>query len=43
MLIEVINIIMENFAPKIEVTGDKAIKTDLELDSFEIIKLICIL
>ncbi len=43
MLIEVINLINENFAPKIEVTGDTAIKTDLELDSFEIIKLICIL
>lgn len=43
MLIEVINIIIDNFAPTIEVTGDTAIKTDLELDSFEIIKLICTL
>ncbi len=43
MLIEIINIINENFAPTIEVTGDTAIKTDLELDSFEIIRLICIL
>ncbi len=43
MLIEVINTIIDNFAPTIEVTGDTAIKTDLELDSFEIIRLICIL
>ncbi|MDF2521174.1 MAG: Phosphopantetheine attachment site [Clostridia bacterium] len=43
MLIEVINIINENFAPTIEVTGDTAIKTDLGLDSFEIIRLISIL
>jgi acyl carrier protein len=43
MLIEIINIINDNFAPTIEVTGDTSIKTDLELDSFEIIRLICIL
>ena len=43
MLIEIIDIIKENFSPTIEVTGDTAIKTDLDLDSFEIINLICIL
>ena len=43
MLIEVIKLINDNFAPTIEVTGDTAIKTDLGLDSFEIIRLICIL
>ncbi len=43
MLIEVIHIIIDNFAPTIEVTGDTAIKTDLGLDSFEMIRLICIL
>jgi acyl carrier protein len=43
MLIEVINLINDNFAPTTRVTGDTAIKTDLGLDSFEIIRLICIL
>lgn len=43
MLMEIINIIKENFSPIIEVTEDTAIKTDLNLDSFEIINLICIL
>lgn len=43
MLIEVIHIINDNFAPTTIVTGDTAIKTDLGLDSFEIIRLICIL
>jgi acyl carrier protein len=43
MLTEVINIINDTLAPTIEVTGNTAIKTDLELDSFEIMKLICIL
>jgi Acyl carrier protein len=43
MLIEVINLINDNFAPVIEVTGDTAIKTDLGLDSFEIIRLLCLL
>jgi len=43
MLNEVIEIIKETFSPSIEVTGDTSIKTDLELDSFEIINLICIL
>ena len=43
MLTEVIQIIKETFSPRIDVTGDTAIKTDLELDSFEIINLICVL
>ncbi len=43
MLNDIISIINENFAPTIVVTGDTAIKTDLALDSFEIIRLICIL
>ncbi len=43
MLTEVIEIIKETFSPPIEVTGDTAIKNDLQLDSFEIINLICIL
>ena len=43
MLTEVIEIIKETFSPSIEVTGDTAIKNDLQLDSFEIINLICIL
>ena len=43
MLNEIINLINDNFAPTIEVTGDTAIKTDLEFDSFEIIRLICVL
>jgi len=43
MLTEVIEIIKETFSPLIEVTGDTAIKNDLQLDSFEIINLICIL
>lgn len=43
MLTEVIEIIKETFSPSIEVTGDTAIKSDLQLDSFEIINLICIL
>lgn len=43
MLNEVIEIIKETFSPTIEVTGDTAIKTDLEMDSFEIINLICTL
>ena len=43
MLNEVIEIIKETFSPSIEVTGDTAIKNDLQLDSFEIINLICIL
>ena len=32
MLNEVIEIIKETFSPSIEVTGDAAIKNDLELD-----------
>lgn len=43
MLTEVIEIIKEAFSPSIEVTGDTSIKSDLQLDSFEIIDLICIL
>lgn len=43
MLIEVIQLVKDYFAPTIEVTGDTAIKTDLGFDSFEIISLICIL
>lgn len=43
MLTGVIKIIKETFSPLIEVTGDTAIKTDLELDSLEIVSLICIL
>ncbi len=43
MLIEIINLINDNFAPTIEVTGDTAIKTDLGLDSFEMIRLLCAL
>ena len=40
MLDEVIEIIKETFSPSIEVTGDTAIKNDLQLDSFEILNLI---
>lgn len=40
---EIIRIIHDSFSPTIAVTGETAIKTDLELDSFEIIRLICIL
>ena len=43
MLNEVIEIIKETFSPSIEVTGDAAIKNDLELDSFDIANLICLL
>lgn len=43
MLTEVIEIIKEAFSPSIEVTGDTSIKSDLQLDSFEIIDLVCIL
>lgn len=43
MLTEVIKIIEDTFSPAVEVTGDTAIKNDLQLDSFEIINLICIL
>lgn len=43
MLAEVIEIIKDKFSPSIEVTGETAIKNDLQLDSFEIINLICIL
>ncbi len=43
MLTEVIEIIKETFSPLIEVTGDTAIKNDLQLDSFEIVNLICLL
>ena len=43
MLNEVIDVIKVTFSPTIEVTGETAIKTDLGLDSFEIINLICIL
>ena len=43
MVNEVIEIIKDEFSPLIEVTGDTAIKNDLQLDSFEIINLICIL
>lgn len=43
MLTQVIQIIQETFSPSIEVTGDTAIKNDLQLDSFEIINLISIL
>lgn len=43
MLAELIEIIKETFLPTIEVTGDTALKTDLALDSFEIINLIGIL
>lgn len=40
MLSDVIGIIKETFAPSIEVTGDTAIKNDLQLDSFEILNLL---
>ncbi|KXL52941.1 acyl carrier protein [Anaerotignum neopropionicum] len=40
MLTELIEMIKDTFAPEVEVTGDTAIKTDLNLDSFEIINLI---
>ena len=43
MVNEVIEIIKDEFSPLIEVTGDTAIKNDLQLDSFEIINLIWIL
>ncbi|MCQ4936451.1 MULTISPECIES: acyl carrier protein [Anaerotignum] len=43
MLTEMINMIKDIFSPAIEVTGDTALKTDLQLDSFEIINLIGIL
>lgn len=43
MLTEMINMIKDIFSPTIEVTGDTALKTDLQLDSFEIINLIGIL
>lgn len=43
MLDEVIQIIKETFSPLIEVTGDTAIKNDLQLDSFEILNLVIIL
>lgn len=43
MLTEVIKIIEDTFSPSIEITGETAIKNDLQLDSFEIINLICIL
>ncbi|MPM39618.1 Acyl carrier protein [bioreactor metagenome] len=43
MLTELIEIIKDTFLPTIVVTGDTALKTDLALDSFEIINLIGIL
>ena len=43
MLSEIIEIINKTFSPAITVNGDTAIKTDLSLDSFEIVNLICIL
>jgi len=43
MLNVIIEIINKTFSPAITVTGDTAIKTDLGLDSFEIVNLICIL
>lgn len=43
MLNEVIEIINETYSPTIEVTGDTAIKTDLGLDSFEMINLMFLL
>ncbi|MDD4844542.1 MAG: phosphopantetheine-binding protein [Anaerotignum sp.] len=43
MLTELIEMIKDTFSPTIEVTGETALKTDLALDSFEIINLIGIL
>lgn len=43
MLTELIEMIKDTFLPTIEVTGETALKTDLALDSFEIINLIGIL
>jgi len=43
MLNVIIEIINKTFSPAITVTGDTAIKTDLGLDSFEIVNLIYIL
>ncbi len=43
MLTQVIEIIQNTFSPSIEVTGDTAIKNDLQLDSFEVVYLISIL